>query len=81
MGFFSRSKENSANSSSASVDKTKPPLTTDLYTVPPPGVKPTKKWTYDEDQLAQVSFHQCPWSNTNMHRSRSSRRYVCMGLA
>lgn len=54
MGFFSRSKDNSANSSSTSVDKTKPPVTTDLYTVPPPGVKPTKKWTYDDDQLAQV---------------------------
>lgn len=54
MGFFSRSKDHSTNSSSTSVDKTKPPPTTDLYTVPPPGVKPTKKWTYDEDQLAQV---------------------------
>lgn len=53
MGFFSRSKD-SANSSAS--EKAKQPLTTDLYTVPPPGVKPTKKWTYDEDQLAQVRF-------------------------
>lgn len=55
MGLFSRSKDNSANSSSTSLDKSKPPPTTNTYTVPPPGVKPTKKWNYDENQLAQVS--------------------------
>jgi hypothetical protein len=59
-GFFS-SFGRSASSSKVSVDsiksnKEKLPETSEIYTTPLEGIKPTKKWEYDEEQLKKV----CP---------------------
>jgi hypothetical protein len=59
-GFFS-SFGRSASSSKVSVDsiksnKEKIPETSEIYTTPLEGIKPTKKWEYDEEQLKKV----CP---------------------
>jgi hypothetical protein len=59
-GFFS-SFGRSASSSKVSVDsiksnKEKLPETSEIYTTPLEGIKPTKKWEYDEEQLNKV----CP---------------------
>lgn len=58
-GFFS-SFGRSASSSKTSLksvesNKEKVPETSDIYTTPLEGVKPTKKWEYDEEQLKKVS--------------------------
>jgi len=52
MSFFSRSSTKSASSSVAGKDV--PPPTSKIFTTPLDGVKPTKKWNYDEGQLKQV---------------------------
>jgi hypothetical protein len=51
MGLFSRS---SASSSSATLDKDVGPVTKDVYLTPRQGITVTKKWNYDEEQLAKI---------------------------
>ena len=60
-GFFSSFGRNSASSSSKSSlksiesNKEKIPQTSDIYTTPLEGIKPTKKYDYDDEQLKKVS--------------------------
>ena len=69
-GFFSSFGRNSASSSSKSSlksiesNKEKIPQTSDIYTTPLEGIKPTKKHEYDDEQLKKVSYLQ-PARSTN----------------
>jgi hypothetical protein len=53
MSSFFRSNK-SASSSSTDLAKAGPE-TSEIYTTPLDGVKPSKKWEYDENQIKQVS--------------------------
>lgn len=57
-GFFSslgRGSGSKAPKEEAAVDTLTP--TSEIYTTPLEGIKPTKKWEYDEEQLKKVSHH------------------------
>lgn len=59
-GFFSSFSKSSGSSSKASLksvesNKEKIPATSDIYTTPLEGIKPTKKHEYDAEQLKKVS--------------------------
>lgn len=69
MPFFRRSAQSSESSSIK--EKEVGPITTEIFTSPPEGTVPTKKWNYDEHQLAQVSLAA---TAELIIRSRSSRR-------
>lgn len=51
--FFRRAAPAASSSSPA---KETPASTTEIYTVPPEGVKAVKKWDYNEEQLAEVRW-------------------------
>lgn len=57
--LFSGKSAKSASSSSTSVHKKDAlPTTGEIFTTPPSGAEPKKKWTYDQSQLKQVSDRQ-----------------------
>ena len=59
-GFFSslgRGSGSKAPKEEPVVDTLTP--TSEIYTTPLEGIKPTKKWEYDEEQLKKVSHYHC----------------------
>jgi len=60
MSFFSRNSKSAGSSMTGSAKgKEAPPPTSKIFTTPPAGIKPTKKWNYDQAQLQQVSeYHE-----------------------
>jgi hypothetical protein len=55
MSFFSRKSAAPSASSATAADTKFGPATSDLLSEPVDGVKPTKKWTYNEEQLKQIA--------------------------
>lgn len=56
FGSFGRSGGSSkAPAKSVESRKAELPETSEIYTTPLEGIKPTKKWDYDEEQLKKVS--------------------------
>ena len=56
--FFSRSSSQSASAASSlhsKLDREAPTPTHEIFTIPLEGIVPTKKWEYNEEQLAKVS--------------------------
>jgi hypothetical protein len=71
MSFFSRSSTKSAASSVHSLAKGKevPEPTSKIFTTPPEGITPKKKWEYNEEQLAKVRDDPHATPPTVLHRS------------
>lgn len=60
MSFFSSFGRSSSSSKTPKVEKVESEAdtlnaTSEIYTTPLEGIKPTKKWEYDQEQLKKVS--------------------------
>lgn len=72
MSSFFRSNK-SASSSSTDLAKAGPE-TSEIYTTPLDGVKPSKKWEYDENQIKQVSHD---FSGRSCQKFPPARAWLC----